>query len=325
MNRHDNIWALRRRALLLATDAYESRSTEDWAEADKLLFESRSTRPESESTYQRDQAAERIEKMLTTEMPPAFELPFDRLNKCLLGGLRPGSVSVWAGDRAAGKSIFLDQALEHMAAQGANCHLMLSEMSVADRDSRWIQRRTKINEERVFQNDLQEDEIKNIVNEAHTFPWTVSEVAGASFQDIRTLMLDNPADVFALDLLSRVPARDHRELEQGFSMLCDTAVATNSVLIVAHHLNEKGNDDGRAHRPTLARLRGSGSIANFASSVLFIARDEDENKPGKFLPEGAIWFAKVRTGRPGGARVYLDPQTLSFKLLDTEPSGDMFA
>lgn len=314
VNKRDSLWAMRRRAILLAADAVESQSADDWAAADALLFEARSTRPLGDNTYQREDAPQRIQKLVTSEPQKTWQLPFDELNACLMGGLRPGATCVIAGERGHGKSILIDQILEDFSMQGASTHLLLSEMSVADRDSRWIQRRTAIAEERVLAGDLSEGEVERVVAEAETFPWTASEVAGASFGDIADLMIEHPSDVFALDLLSRVPARDHRELEAGFSRLVDAARMTGALLLVGHHFNEKGVDDSgvRLRRPTLANLRGSGSIANFSDAVMIVARDHDPDDGARLLSSAEIWLAKVRAGRPGGCKVRLNSTQIRF-------------
>ncbi len=312
-----SLWNERRRALLLAADALEARSSEKWAQADDLLFSVRSVRTDRAEVLRREDAADRIRAMLDEDAAETFPLPFPKLNECLLGGLRRGQIAVIAADPAHGKSILVDQILEHCAAAGASCHLMLNEMQPADRTARWIQRRTKIAEERVLARALSDDERSRVVAEAATFPFDMTQIAGETFRDVADRIREARADVVAIDLLSRFDYREERELRLGMTTLADAAHTSNGgrgcALILAHHLNEKRVADNGARRtPSLTDIRDSGSVKNFSDVVMFLNREHDSDEPTKLLSTADFYAVKVRAGRPGGVKVRLSPVDLSF-------------
>jgi len=310
-----DLWAERRRAILLAADAIESRDGKTWSQVDDLLFQVRSARPNQSQTLKAKDAAKRIQELLDNPAEDTFPLPFDRLNKCLLGGLRRGQTMVLAADPAHGKSVLADQILEHAAKAVANCHLLMNEMQPMDRAARWIQRRTGIHEEKVLSRNLNEVEREQIVGEAETFPFDMTSIAGDSFRDVADRLRDTRPDVAVVDLLSRFDYRDERELRLGVTTLTDAAHQTRCALILCHHLNEKRvSDRGSRPTPSLTDIRDSGSVKNFADSVMFLNREHDPDEPTKLLTTGDVYLAKVRAGKTGGVKVRLNTSRLRFEL-----------
>jgi replicative DNA helicase len=310
-----DLWAERRRAILLAADAIESRDGRTWSQVDDLLFQVRSARPNQSQTLKAKDAAKRIQELLDNPAEDTFPLPFDKLNKCLLGGLRRGQTMVLAADPAHGKSVLADQILEHAARAGANCHLLMNEMQPMDRAARWIQRATGIHEEKVLSRNLNELEREQIVREAETFPFDMTSIAGDSFRDVADRLRDTRPDVAVVDLLSRFDYRDERELRLGVTTLTDAAHQTRCALILCHHLNEKRvSDRGSRPTPSLTDIRDSGSVKNFADSVMFLNREHDPEEPTKLLTTGDVYLAKVRAGKTGGVKVRLNTSRLRFEL-----------
>lgn len=308
-----DLWAERRRAILLAADALEARDTKAWSQVDEMLFAVRSARPNEAVTLKREDAAKRVAAMLDEDAAETFELPFAKLNDCLLGGLRRGQTTIIAADPAHGKSLLVDQILEHFAKAGHRCHLLLNEMTPADRTARWIQRRTGIREEKVLARELDPTERDAILKEAKTFPFDMTQVAGDSPMEIANRIRDAKADVVALDLLSKLPYSNERELRAAVTMLTDAAHQANCSLIMLHHLNEKRvSDSGKRPTPSLTDIRDSGSVKNFADNVAFLMRDSDPEEPTKLLAPGTLYLAKVRAGKTGGVRVRLNASRLRF-------------
>jgi len=319
-----DLWQERRRAILLAADAIESRDGKTWSQVDDLLFQVRSARPSESETIKRADAAKRIQQLLDNPAEDTFPLPFDRLNKCLLGGLRRGQTMVLAADPAHGKSVLADQILEHAAKAGANCHLLMNEMQPMDRAARWIQRRTGIHEEKVLSRELNEVEREQIVAEAKTFPFDMTSIAGDSFRDVADRLNDQKPDMAVIDLLSRFNYRDERELRLGVTTLTDAAHQSKCALILCHHLNEKRvSDRGSRPTPSLTDIRDSGSVKNFADAVMFLNREHDPDEPTKLLTTGQIYLAKVRAGKTGGVKVRLNSSRLRFDLAALEEQATL--
>ena len=319
-----DLWGERRRAILLAADAIESRDGKTWSQVDDLLFQVRSARPSESETIKRAEAAERIQQLLDNPAEDTFALPFDQLNKCLLGGLRRGQTMVLAADPAHGKSVLADQILEHAAKAGANCHLLMNEMQPMDRAARWIQRRTGIHEGKVLARELNEIEREQIVKEAETFPFDMTSIAGDSFRDVADRLKDTKPDVAVVDLLSRFDYRDERELRLGVTTLTDAAHQSKCALILCHHLNEKRvSDRGSRPTPALTDLRDSGSVKNFADSVMLLNRDSDPDEPTKLLTTATIILAKVRAGKTGAVKVRLNSSRLRFDLAALEEQATL--
>lgn len=308
-----DLWQERRRALLLAADALETRDAKAWSQADELLFQVRSSRPSESETLRAADAPKRIETWLDEDAVETFPLPFPKLNECLLGGLRRGQTAIIAADPAHGKSILVDQILEHLSKRGAKCHLFLNEMTPADRTARWIQRRTGIKEARVLARELDQSERDVILREAETFPFDMTPIAGDSPTDVANRMRDSGADVVAVDLLSRFDYRDEKELRRTVTLLTDAAMQNDQALLLLHHLNEKRvHDNGSRPTPSLTDIRDSGSVKNFADVVLFLNRDHDPDEATKLLSFGYFYAAKVRAGKPGGVKVRLNASRLRF-------------
>jgi len=319
-----DLWQERRRAILLAADALEGRDAKAWSQVDELLFSVRSARPNEAVTLRQEDAAKRVEAMLNEDAAETFKLPFDKLNQCLLGGLRRGQTAILAADPAHGKSLLVDQMLEHFARAGHRCHLMLNEMTPADRTARWIQRRTGIREEKVLARDLDISEREAILKESETFPFDMTQIAGDSPVEIANRIRDAKADVVALDLLSKLPYSNERELRAAVTMLTDAAHQANCALIMLHHLNEKRvSDRGSRPTPSLTDIRDSGSVKNFADVVMFLNRDHDPDEPTKLLTPGTLYLAKVRAGKTGGVKVRLNASRLRFDLAALEEQATL--
>jgi replicative DNA helicase len=323
MNGLGEIWQERRRAILLASDAIVSRDNKAWSEVDDLLFSVRSARPAESETFKKEEAPKHLKALLDDPAVDTFPLPFARLNKCLLGGLRRGQTFVLAADPAIGKSVLADQWAEHMALNGAEVLLMMNEMQPVDRAARWVQRRTGIHEEKVLSKDLSEDERATILKEAETFPFDMVNIAGESFRDVADRLRQTKPDVAVVDLLSRFDYQDERSLRLGMAMLTNAAHQSKCGLVVLHHLNQRRQrEDGSRPSPTLQDLRDSGSVGGFADIVGFLSRDSNPDDPVQLMATGKLRLAKVRAGRVGGIRVRLNSTNIRFdEVADGEALG----
>lgn len=309
-----DVWDKRRDALTLLADSYEGRDSEAWSRAEKLLYETARSLSPSDRSYERDDAADRILEALTTKPSKAYPLPFESINKRLLGGLRAGQTMILGGATNTGKSHLVDQILESAFGAGAKARLYLNEMNVAARDARFLQRALGIPEQRTLNGGLSQDEIAKAVNYVdENYPFGVTEIAGEGFPDVAEMIRTGGDDVVAVDLVSRFGFQDEKALRLGAQMLDAAAKAAGSALILVAHLNEKRvREDGTRPPPMITDLRDSASLAHLADVVGFIWREPQEGQVARLGLDGKFYTAKVRAGKTGSTDVVFEPERLRF-------------
>ncbi len=310
-------WGSRRDVLALMASAYESRDSDAWKRAEERFYETARSMAPDEQNYEREDAADRIHRALTTEPGDSFPLGFDALDSRIGGGLRRGQTMVLGGQTNVGKSMLVDQILESAYRSGAKCRLYLNEMSASGRDARWVQRMTAIAEQRVLNASLDDEEIKFVVEKAREeYPFSMTEIAGEGFAEVAKAITTNRDDVVAIDLISRFGFADESQLRKGAAMLDAAAKSAGSALILVTHLNEKRvKENGQRPPPTVGDVRDSQSLVHIADVVGFIWREYVEDSDvARMSLDGRFYLAKVRSGKTGAVKVKFHPETLSWEM-----------
>lgn len=263
--------------------------------------------------------AEEVFDYLDAGDPEAFRWPFSRLDKLTHGGLHRGQLALVAGHPKHGKSVFLDQALESMGADGARVHLFINEMTRRERTERTVSRLARVVYERIALNQLDHDERKRIVDALARIPFGITDCSGWAAADVAREVKRQRYDVVGVDILNRFPhANERKDLEEISRVLNELSkVADCAVLLTAHLNRNRVGKDLVLPFPTLGDLRESAMLAADADFTLFVHRDQDEDT-GDPLPAGVIRIAAARRGRPGGLPVVLKGDYQCFEPTSSE-------
>jgi replicative DNA helicase len=209
--------------------------------------------------------------------------------------------------------LLLDQLLETVHKRGRRVHLYMNEMALEERVTRYLTRQTGVPYQRIISGKTDAEQNKAIVASlAHGIPFGITLVAGWSAEEIAHHIRRNNWDVAAVDILHLIEFEDERELSRISATLNRCAKQADCALVATVHLNEKRVLSATRPRPTLGDIRNSGSLKNDADVVCFVYREQDP-ETGEPLPEGAIYFSKVRNGEVGGIPVRFNASRLRFE------------
>ena len=233
----------------------------------------------------------------------AFSTPFFELNSAMSGGLRRGELTVIGGYTSHGKSVLIDQLIDHIVEEHENvrCHLYLSEMTFIERGQRLISRKLKVPLRAVRERNLTESQKEQAVELFKHMSYGVSLVSGWSIDELAFDIKRCEWDVCAVDLIHGFEYSDTYGLEHIMRQLMFAAKGNGrnkgTAVIATSHLNDVqiNSDSGKARanpKPTVRNLKGSSAIKQYADNILFIWREADEYN--QLLKTGKLWSAKAR-------------------------------
>jgi replicative DNA helicase len=261
-----------------------------------------------------EQIAEYIHAYIeSTDDPEVFKLPWADLNKLVLGGYRRGQTSVLAGWTNFGKSIVLDQMLTAFHRQGYRCGLFVTEMSLLERMARRIAASTGVAAEKFLLKQLTTEEKRKVAKAAMPaeVPFSFYDAQGWTYDRIAQRIAIETFDVVAIDPINLIVGfADQEVLTEAAARFQAIARRANCHLIMVAHLNRARAQHAVLPKPVLRDVRDSGMLANNADQVLFLHREQDDE--GNVLPEGEIYFDKVRNGMKGGIDVALTARHVQF-------------
>ena len=242
-----------------------------------------------------------------------FSLPYKKFNMQLAGGLRRKQMSLLGGWSSHGKSVIIDQWLEHFAKEGHNCHLYLNEMGIEDRVARSISRNTEVPYSNLMRNDLngtEKDLVTDILSDGCPY-FAMTECAGWSISELAYDIKSRQFDVIGVDILHLFDYDSENELARISRLLNRTAKQANCHIIATVHLNEYRVNDVVRPRPVLRDIRGSGMLKNDADNVIFIQREQSPST-GDPMSAASIYMSKVRNGMMGAVPLIFNGGSFSF-------------
>jgi replicative DNA helicase len=304
-------WRDRRIAALKALEATSDRDLEKFSRA-RALLDDDEIRANSMSSP--EQLGENFKKYMDTGETEAFALPYAKFNERMAGGLRRKQMTLIGGWSSHGKSVVMDQFLEHFSKQGFKCHLYINEMGEEDRVARSIARQTGIPYQRLLQHKISESErqsVEAVIADGCPY-FAVSECAGWSIHELAYDIKSRSFDVIGIDILHLFDYESEIELARISRLLNRTAKQANCHVIATVHLNEYRVNDVVRPRPVTRDIRGSGMLKNDADNVMFIYREQDP-ETGDPLPPSSIYTSKVRNGQMGAVNLMFQEKTFSFK------------
>jgi replicative DNA helicase len=232
-----------------------------------------------------------------------------------LGPLPVGELTVVAARTSVGKSAYLDHIARRAAHSGRSVLYASAEMTAAQVLARQLAAETGIPLERFRCRTLTPEDWAHL-DRLTLPPVRIFDVDSMTTADVRAQVAQcavraTPVAVVLVDHLHhlRDPERGESpyvQLGRRVAALKDLAKAHQCVVIAAAQLNRQA----ATRRPTLADLRDSGEIEEYADVVVFLHRDE------KTPTVCEVHIAKNRNGAPGRTQVYFDAPCLRFADLD---------
>jgi replicative DNA helicase len=242
--------------------------------------------------------------------------PFTDLNEVTLG-LQPGDLIIVAARPSMGKTVFGCEVASYNALDGGNTALFSLEMRHEAILQRLVAAQARVQHKHLrAPSDLLEEEwprVADATTKIGAAPLYIDDqrsltatqiVARAKRQHLR-----QPLTLIVVDHLHeiRLPGKDRvNEIGDAVRQLKDMAYQLHVPVVLLVQLN-RGLTQRADHRPTLADLRGSGSIEEIADIVLLLHREEMHDHTthlkgvielilgkGRDLPAGdTIWLKNV--------------------------------
>jgi len=265
-------------------------------------------------------AHEAFDRLADQQPADVIALPWPILNRAVAGGLRRGHCTVLAAWTGQGKSWTCLQLLAHAAQQThpstnqpLQVRLYANEMSRDECVDRMLAQLTGISFTRIQERTLDAQQRKTLLDRlAQGLPFGITECHGWDADRIARHIRRHKWDLAAVDLLTRIPQRDVADVDHISRTLNIAALQADAHLILVSQLNQERAKQEIRPRPVLRDLRGSGSLGNDAANVLFLHREQERVAAAdgsltdliETLPEGQMYFDKVRNGRTGGCQVF---------------------
>lgn len=281
---------------------------------------------DSEVTSGEEILSELFDYFDAKEEGDVFALPWAALNDCVLGGFRRKQMSVLAGWTNMGKSWALDQMLAAFKEQGYKCAIFATEMGREERAARWLTSETAVPLEKIMRNQLERPEMKRLLaaaNKHMALPFDYFEAFDWSADKIAERAIYGEYDVVAIDPITEIPGFEKPETASAITRrLARLASRAECHVIAVAHLNRNRLRDpkGVKPRPLCLDLKGSGALETLAHAVLFLHRKQDDQ--ANVLPEGELYFDKIRNGLKKKIDVFQDSRTLRFFPMAAEPEHE---
>lgn len=261
-------------------------------------------------TFTPDQLATRFWERLERGRAKSIPFPMSRLSD-LVGGMRPGEVTLIGGWTSHGKSVWLDDVLFRASESGASTHLFINEMTADERVDRLVSKATGIPSLLVAEKErLTQSQLEAVINAIGKLPFGITEAAGWTAQDIRREIRRRQYDVVGVDILHLIEYREERDLASISRTLNVAAKESGCHILATVHLKDERLKNAIPPAPTLSDIKGAGALKQDADNVMFVYRECDEiGSPGT---DAKIWFAKARQGQTGGVKVVFDGGHMRF-------------
>ena len=295
-------WRTRSDAAQKILDATETLDEEAMSQAMRLVDDSAST--QSSTSLTANEWGGLMFEWLNSGEEDTIATPFVELNHALSGGLRRGQLTVIGGYTGHGKSILIDQILDHaVESDGIRGHLYLSEMTFIERGQRLISRRLGIPLRAVREKRFSPEEYVEALALFKKMSYGVSLISGWTIEELSMDIKRCEWDVCAVDLIHGFDYKDTYGLENIMRHLMFASKGNGknrgTAVLATSHLNDiQVNGDGvKANpKPQIRNLKGSSAIKQYSDNILFLWRQADEY--GQLLREGKLWTAKTRQAEP---------------------------
>lgn len=248
-----------------------------------------------------------------TSTAPGISCGIPALDRRLGGGFRPGDTTALAGLTNIGKTVLVDQFVEHAMLLGNRCHVYTNETSFIDRGLRVLARKADVDHTRLSVKDITPDEAVRINAVAQNMPFGITDCAQWDAEQIARHIRTNKWDLCVLDYLHKMPYKDVSELDRIVSVLTGAARSSGAHLLLVCQLNEERNKTAIPPEPVMRDLRGSGAIKQACKNVLFVHREHKIESGLVFVQnDGYVELAKGKHGPLGSVPVNFNAEAMRF-------------
>lgn len=307
------LWRGRHSAAAEMQNACVDRNEQRFAECEQAL--AKGVLPD-DSTYTPDQLGDRFYRYLDKDARQVFTWPFTRLDDLTSGGMRRGEVTLVGGWSSHGKSAFVDQTLHGLARADHHVHLYINEMTPEQRVARFVARDANVQLGELLRNRVNPAQLRRVMTSLGRVPYAMTDVAGWNADEIARHIRRVRPDVACIDILHLIPHRDESDLRDISRIVNVAAKRADCHILATVHLNESRVMGQTRPMPTLGDIRGSGMLKNDADNTLMIFREQDADT-GYPQHESTAYFAKVRSGMPGGVELTFDGTRTEFTERDS--------
>jgi replicative DNA helicase len=237
---------------------------------------------------------------------------FHGLDAMTNGLLKAGKLIIFGGRTGHGKTSWVLSVIHHIASkQEARVGILSLEMSRSELFKRQISLDARIDSLRMSSGRMTPDEYARFRDSAErlrTYPIFIDDTFGCDISDLEAkayrLHAKHGLDVLVVDYLQLLDAE--KEKDQG-EVARLTAISRGlkglarrlNIPVVALVQVNRTVESKVSHIPSLADIRGSGSIEQDADMVLFLYRDEMYNEDTERKGQADIIVAKHREGPQG--------------------------
>lgn len=312
-------WRLRKHVAQQLLEAASEADQHEWLSAQARL--EHAARQRKTQTFSPEAWADLLRDYFSREEPPrAIPMPIPGLTELMAGGIWPGETMVVGGWTNHGKSVWVDQILDHAADRGFRCHAYLTEMTAIGRGLRYLSRRTGIPYSVLRERELVGDNYRRIIDELAKIPYGITIAQGWDIDEVVADALHARWDLVVIDLIHGFPYEDERGLDRLSKAMQRLAIQSTTIdgfagtsVVGVAHLNEKqmGSSPKRP-RPGMQSLKGSSSLKQDPDFVSFVWQEDQED--GTPSSDGEIYFTKSRSGQTGKVRVHLNPRWFRFEV-----------
>lgn len=305
-------WQRREEALSHASAAIVSNDEEAF---EKALASLEKNPRVDQSTFSGEALASEFYDWLDDKTVTAIPTGFADLDEALAGGFRRGDTTIVAAWTSIGKSVLVDQILENAFSVGYSTCVYVNEMDRLDRVARTVARLSNVPYHRLARKDLTKTDAVEVVRVLKDLPSTLVEVPGWSAQKIARHIRQQKVDIAAIDLVTRIPAKDTSEWDVISGTLTDAARQSGTHLLLVCQLNQERNKTAVKPPPVGRDLRNTGSWQNDAANVVFLHREQEVVEGMGFprvLEDGHIRVEKSRHGQGGFVAVKFNSDRMRF-------------
>lgn len=238
----------------------------------------------------------------------------------LTGGVRPATTWIIGARPGAGKSVMLWQIAMHAAKAGKKAVVVSAEMSASGYWLRAIAAETGINSRKLQDGNMSSSEwleysrASSRASEAYGGNLRVYDDLGSGIDriiaELSRLARVKEIDLAMIDYVQRLncggmikDANRNAEIEYISRAVADFSRLTKVPVIMASQFSRSSESS----RPTLSRLRDSGSLEQDADVVILLHQDIEASKDREAI------IAKNRQGEVGTVKLKLDSDRLIFR------------
>lgn len=280
---------------------------------------------EHDGLYSPDDMLTLAVKQFTDEPRERFATGIEKMDEWMNGGLARGQVMVVASWPNTAKSVLVDQIAVNMArASGTKACLYLTEMTVEERNARFIARYTPLTITETTRGNFSAEQTRKMQG-YNPPPLYVQPSAGWTVDEICRDVLRRRWDIVVIDDIENLTydyshgkQEAKAELSRRIAVLAKDNQANCAVIMVSH-LSRPSDKDKAYPRPREGHLRDSQMIAARADICCFLYREQDDQ--GGKRPETEVFFSRNRTGH-AGASTYLDFNWKHMRL-DPQPEKEL--